>query len=100
MGEMLTEIPGSSDYFLGGVISYANRIKEDVLGVAPDIIESLGAVSEETALAMLSGVKELMHAEMAVSITGIAGPDGGSPEKPVGMVCLPLHTGTRSMQRR
>lgn len=88
LGDMITEVPGASDYFLGGVVSYANRIKEEVLGVPAEIIESLGAVSEETALAMLSGLQKLSRADLAVSITGIAGPDGGSPEKPVGLVCF------------
>jgi PncC family amidohydrolase len=83
---MLTDLPGSSEYFLGGVVSYANDAKEGFLGVDPETIRRCGAVSPETALAMARGALDRFGADVAVSVTGIAGPDGGTPEKPVGTV--------------
>ena len=86
IASMLTDVPGSSDYFLGAVVSYANEAKEGFLGVDPETIRRFGAVSAETARAMASGALDRFGADVAVSVTGIAGPDGGSPEKPVGTV--------------
>ncbi len=86
IASMLTDVPGSSDYFLGSVVSYANAAKEGFLGVDPETIRRFGAVSPETARAMAGGALERFGADVAVSVTGIAGPDGGSPEKPVGTV--------------
>ena len=80
----IAAIPGASEALLGGVVSYANRIKEELLGV--DTIESHGAVSPETALAMAKGVQKLFRSDVAIAVTGIAGPDGGSKDKPVGTV--------------
>lgn len=80
----MAAIPGASEALLGGVVSYANRIKDELLGV--DTIEAHGAVSPETALAMAKGVQKLFHSDVAIAITGIAGPDGGSKDKPVGTV--------------
>lgn len=93
----LTSQPGSSAYVVGGVVSYANDIKERVLGVPADILENPGAVSEECARAMVEGVRQLMNASHAVSTTGIAGPDGGTARKPVGTVYIGIATpeGTR-----
>lgn len=82
----MTSLPGASAYFLGGVVAYANAAKEAVLGVPSSTLESCGAVSGPTALAMASGAARLFGADCAVSVTGIAGPDGGSPDKPVGTV--------------
>lgn len=84
----LTDVPGSSDVFVGSVIAYSNEVKEAELGVPADVIERHGAVSAETAAAMAEGVRTRLGADVAVSVTGIAGPDGGSPEKPVGLVHL------------
>lgn len=84
----LTNVPGSSQVFLGGVVSYANAVKESVLGVSPQILREHGAVSEECALAMVRGIQRLTHADSAAAITGIAGPGGGSAEKPVGTVFI------------
>ena len=84
----LTSVPGSSDVFLGGVVSYANEVKSSALGVPAEVLESFGAVSAETAAAMASGARERLGADLAVSVTGIAGPGGGSAEKPVGLVYL------------
>jgi nicotinamide-nucleotide amidase len=84
----LTLRPGSSMWFAGGVVSYSNESKEKLLGVAPGLIESKGAVSPEVAEAMADGALERFDADVACSVTGIAGPDGGSDEKPVGYVCF------------
>ncbi len=82
----LTSIPGSSDVVLGGVVAYANEVKERELGVPAALLVEHGAVSAEVAEAMARGARERLHADVAVSVTGIAGPDGGSEEKPVGLV--------------
>jgi nicotinamide-nucleotide amidase len=84
----LTSVPGSSDVFLGAVVAYANEVKESELGVPAAVLEAHGAVSAEAASAMARGARERLGAGVAVSVTGIAGPGGGSPEKPVGLVYL------------
>jgi nicotinamide-nucleotide amidase len=84
----ITDLPGASAYFAGGVVAYSNGAKADLLGVDPGLIEAHGAVSAEVAEAMSRGALERFDADVAVSITGIAGPDGGSEEKPVGYVCF------------
>lgn len=86
VGSAITSVAGSSDVFMGGVISYDNSVKRDVLGVDEGILASVGAVSAECASAMASGVRKLLKTDLAVSITGIAGPGGGTAEKPVGLV--------------
>jgi PncC family amidohydrolase len=90
IGDMVTDIPGSSDYFLGGVIAYANQAKQGVLGVRPGTLAVLGAVSEETALQMARGSRRLFGTDYALSVTGIAGPSGGTRQKPVGLVYIAL----------
>jgi nicotinamide-nucleotide amidase len=84
----LTERPGSSDYFLGGVVAYSNAAKTELLGVPAELIERHGAVSTEVAEAMATGAIERFGADCGVGITGIAGPEGGTEEKPVGYVCI------------
>jgi nicotinamide-nucleotide amidase len=86
IGALLTEIPGSSDVFERGFISYSNRAKQDMLGVPGDLIADMGAVSEAVARAMAEGAVANSHAHMAVAVTGIAGPGGGTKMKPVGLV--------------
>lgn len=88
----ITNMPGASEYFAGGVVSYSNEAKADLLGVDPDLIKRHGAVSDEVAIAMAEGALERFGADVAVSITGIAGPDGGTEEKPVGFVCFHVVT--------
>jgi nicotinamide-nucleotide amidase len=88
LGKMITDIPGSSRYFWGGVITYSNQAKQELLGVRSDTLNNYGAVSRETALEMARGVKRLADTDIGVAITGIAGPDGGSREKPVGLVYI------------
>ena len=85
-GAAITAVPGSSEVYLGGVVSYANSVKEGALGVLRETLETAGAVSGECAAEMAEGVRRLTRADIAVSITGIAGPGGGSDEKPVGLV--------------
>ena len=92
VGSAITAVPGSSAVFLGGVISYANEVKRDVLGVSDRDLQTVGAVSGEVAAQMAEGVRKLLKADLAVSLTGIAGPDGGSDEKPVGLVWFGLAT--------
>lgn len=92
LGAMLTETPGSSRYFLGGIISYANDVKHRVVGVPDEMLARHGAVSAPVAEAMARGVAQLLRADYALSITGIAGPDGGTTEKPVGLVYIGLLT--------
>jgi nicotinamide-nucleotide amidase len=88
IAEMITAVAGSSAYFLGGVVAYANKVKESVLHVLKEDLEKYGAVSEPVARQMAEGVRKLTGADWAVSTTGIAGPDGGSDEKPVGTVWI------------
>ena len=88
----LTSVPGSSDVFLGSVVAYADEVKERELGVDAKTLERYGAVSAETAAAMAAGARERLHADVAVSVTGIAGPGGGSVEKPVGLVYVHAET--------
>lgn len=86
VGAALTEIPGSSDVLLASIVSYANEAKVSLLGVGSDIVETFGSVSVATAWAMARGMVDRSGADIAVAITGIAGPDGGSEKKPVGTV--------------
>jgi nicotinamide-nucleotide amidase len=88
VGARLTEIPGSSDVYDGGVVCYSNRLKTELLGVPEPLIAQHGAVSEAVACAMAKGARERLHGDIAVAVTGIAGPGGGSPEKPVGTVWI------------
>jgi nicotinamide-nucleotide amidase len=100
IAQMLTDVPGVSPFYPGGVISYANEAKVAILGVAPSFIEQFGAVSAEVASAMATGVRQRLNAQIGLSVTGIAGPSGGSPEKPVGLVYLGLATDSGVQTRR
>jgi nicotinamide-nucleotide amidase len=102
LGARLTDLAGSSDYFLGGVIGYANEVKVAALGVPEDLLAEHGAVSEAVALAMAAGVRRLAGATYGLSTTGVAGPGGGTPAKPVGLVFLGIAgpDGARAVAQR
>jgi len=97
LGDMLTEVPGSSDYFLGGVISYSNDSKVALLGVDRETLKAKGAVSEEVALQMAAGARRALGADIGVGVTGVAGPGGGTQAKPVGLVYIAVSTGEASV---
>jgi len=101
VGERVTNIPGASDTFIGGVVAYADVIKTAALKVPLETLEAYGAVSEETVRAMAEGAQRLFSADCTIAVTGIAGPGGGTPEKPVGTVWLAarVHTTTRALKR-
>lgn len=84
----LTDIPGSSAYVMGSVVSYTNEVKERIVGVRHETLAAHGAVSEETAREMAEGIRRVIHTDLGVSITGIAGPGGGTATKPVGLVFI------------
>lgn len=88
VARLITAVPGASNYFLGGVVSYSNEVKVNVLGVSAADLTKYGAVSEVVALQMAEGARKLTGADYAVSTTGVAGPDGGTPQKPVGTVWI------------
>ena len=100
IGARLTSVPGSSSYFPGGVIAYSNDLKKNLLNVPPQWLDSYGAVSGPVAEAMARGVVAATGAHCGISVTGVAGPDGGTSEKPVGTVWvgIALPTGTMSRQ--
>jgi nicotinamide-nucleotide amidase len=95
----LTDVPGSSEWVVGGVTAYADEVKVAQLGVPASLIEEHGAVSEPVAAAMADGVRERLGADVAVSVTGIAGPSGGTATKPVGTVCIAVTNGTEARER-
>ncbi len=96
----ITDVAGSSDYFDAGVVSYSNEAKQRFLSVPAASIESHGAVSREVAQEMAEGVRSATGADIGLSVTGVAGPTGGSPEKPVGTVYIGLATGTGTFVRK
>ncbi|MEE9152234.1 MAG: CinA family protein [Thermoplasmata archaeon] len=95
----ITNIPGSSDYFDRGVIVYSNTSKAQLLGVPKLIIDSFGAVSRETAKAMAEGIKKMSGSDLGLAVTGIAGPGGGTPNKPVGLVYIGLASLKPTMEK-
>ena len=92
LAHLLTNITGSSDYFDQGVISYSNSSKMELLGVSENILKQYGAVSEQTAQAMASGIRQRAKVDIGIATTGIAGPTGGTPEKPVGLAYIGIAT--------
>jgi nicotinamide-nucleotide amidase len=100
VGHLVTEVPGSSAYFVGGFVTYSDDLKRDTVGVPHDVLAAHGAVSAQVAMAMASGGRQRTGADLAVSVTGIAGPDGGSPAKPVGLTYVAVADGNAVTVRR
>ncbi len=100
LGEMITRIPGSSEYFQGGVISYSAQIKEELLKVPPEVIKKYGEVSKEVAQLMAEGVRRYCHSDIGISITGIAGPGGATEKKKVGLVYMALADGKKTITQK
>jgi nicotinamide-nucleotide amidase len=95
----ITRVSGSSEYFRGGVLCYSNEAKMELCGVPEDLLQTHGAVSSKVAEALAQGVRRALHSSIGLSITGIAGPGGGSEEKPVGLVYIGLSDGKRVESR-
>ena len=100
VGFAITAVPGSSAVFRGGVVSYDNSVKRGVLGVPDEVLAAKGAVSSECAAAMAEGARRILEADLAVSTTGIAGPEGGSADKPVGLVWFALASKSGTVSER
>ncbi len=100
LSHKITSISGSSSYFMGGIVSYANQVKEDLLEVSPNTLKEFGAVSEQTVCAMAQNARKQLNADYALALSGIAGPNGGSPEKPVGTVWLSLATPEQTISKK
>jgi len=88
IAHLITSVPGSSAYFMGSVVSYDNKVKKNILGVREDTLQTDGAVSEDTVIQMQKGILKIMQTDYAIAVSGIMGPDGGTPDKPVGMVWI------------
>ena len=100
IGAALTAIPGSSEVYKGGIICYTNWVKQNILSVPAEILDTHGAVSEPTARAMAEGVRHLLKADIAVSVTGLAGPGGDEFGNPVGTVCIGYQDEQRALTKR
>jgi len=100
LADTLTDVPGSSATFIGGVVAYANTMKQDFLGVSQQTLEQWGAVSAETAAEMARGLRSRTGADISLAITGIAGPGGGTREKPVGLIVFHLHAADLDLTQR
>ncbi|MBI2400994.1 MAG: CinA family protein [Deltaproteobacteria bacterium] len=97
---MITDVAGSSEYFLGSIVAYANEVKQAVLGVKATTLKKYGAVSKETASEMARGIKKKLGSDISAAITGIAGPGGGTKEKPVGLVFIAVSKGRTTIVQR
>lgn len=100
ISNMITNVPGSSGYFIGSVVAYSNRIKAEMLMVSQETIDTYGAVSEEVASEMARGIRRIEGVDIGLAVTGIAGPDGGTEEKPVGTVYIALFDQTEGRVRK
>jgi nicotinamide-nucleotide amidase len=100
IGHRLTNVPGSSNYLIGDLVTYSNQMKTELLGVSETTLRTVGAVSEECVREMATGARRRTGAEVAIATSGVAGPDGGTPDKPVGTVCLGLDSERGQVSRR
>ena len=100
VGNRITNVPGSSAYLKGGIVAYSNEVKQQSLDVRSETLAAHGAVSEEAAVEMATGVRRVLGADIGLAVTGIAGPEGGTPDKPVGTVCFALATASAVRHRR
>jgi nicotinamide-nucleotide amidase len=100
LGAAFTDNPGSSEYFFGGIIAYSNDVKISQVNVKPETIDNFGAVSEETAVELAVNIRKIFNTDFGIGVTGIAGPTGGSPEKPVGTVWIALADKTSVKARK
>jgi nicotinamide-nucleotide amidase len=100
VAHLITEVPGSSAYLRGGVVAYADDVKRDALGVPADVLAAHGAVSAQVAVAMAEGVRARLGTDLAVAVTGIAGPDGGTAAKPVGLAYVAVVSAAAPVVRR
>lgn len=100
IGHTITNVPGSSEYYEGGVISYSNEMKMNFLGVSGQTLGEHGAVSEQTAAEMAEGIRRVAGVDMGIATTGIAGPGGGTAEKPVGLVYIAISTEKKTVVER
>jgi nicotinamide-nucleotide amidase len=100
VGHVITETPGSSAYYVGGFVTYSDQLKRELVGVSAEVLAAHGAVSAQTAMAMAAGGRARTGAELGASVTGIAGPDGGSPQKPVGLTYVAVADATGTEVRR
>lgn len=96
VGAAITAIPGSSRYFKGGIIAYENKVKQRLLGVPRHVLDKHGAVSAETVIAMARGAQQVLHADCAIAVSGIAGPGGGTRAKPAGLVYIGIAKGKKA----
>lgn len=100
IAERITRVPGSSLYFYGGVVAYSNTIKTNVLGVRSDVLETYGAVSEQVVEEMAKGVRRIFDSDYSLSVSGVAGPGGGSKDKPVGTVWFCIYDGQKFITKQ
>ncbi|MBN2034514.1 MAG: CinA family nicotinamide mononucleotide deamidase-related protein [Deltaproteobacteria bacterium] len=100
IGNLISNVPGSSEYFVGGVIAYSNQVKMDLLGVSRRTLDQHGAVSEQTVTEMAAGAQKKFKTDLSLAVSGIAGPEGGSPDKPVGTVCIGMVHRSFSFSKR
>jgi PncC family amidohydrolase len=100
IAHLITEVPGSSGYFLGGIVSYSDEVKATALGVPDEALRAHGAVSAQVAVAMAEGVRSRLGTDLGVGVTGVAGPDGGSEAKPVGLVYVAVAGGPTPVVQR
>ena len=100
IADRITNVPGSSDYFKGSVVAYSNEVKTNVIGVKKETIENYGAVSPQTAVEMAQGGRKLLDVDLCISDTGIAGPSGATPEKPVGLFYISLASENECLSQR